>query len=371
MELDREGEGGEFAEKARGGVSLRRETRETGSFGMKTRWMMALAACAWGMAATGAVAAESAAPDEAAAETLNLYSGALADGDYSKALFFVDMTSLRQYLLTRRMGELKAKNPGLTAKDLEEMSATIQTRELAPGNLRGILAGMWKQARYEGMTWEAKDWTKTPGGENEWLAKVEGKRPDGSEVKFAAGLRKSGDEWLVAPDIVERLTAALPLRAPQEVPMPDEVGDAVEAYWKAWKAGELEEAWKMMSEGFRAKHPLAGFVEQSGALVATTGTPVAWTQEHCRELAPGLLGLGFLLTAKEPFRALMMFRKGNDGAWALEDLQFRRVAAAPQVPAAGNGAGAEAVPAGTDGPEGSLAPDLKVKGLTTDFKTAL
>lgn len=369
MVLDREGEGGEFAETGARGCPSAEETRETGSFGMKTRWMMVLAACAWGMAAAGAVAADQApdqAPDEAAAETLGLYAGALADGDYSKALFFVDMTSLRQYLLSRRMGELKARNPGLTSKDLEEMSATIQTRELAPGNLRGILGAMWKQARYEGMTWEAKEWKRLPGEEEEWLARVEGKRPDGSEVVFAAGLRKSGDEWLVAPDIVERLTAALPLRAPQEVPMPDEVAAAVEAYWGAWKAGELEEAWKMMSEGARAKQPLAGFLEQAGALVAATGTPVAWTQEHCRELAPGLLGLGFLLTAKEPFRSVMVFRKGEDGAWALEDIQFRRASAPETRPVV--------VPAGAGGADatgGSLAPDLKVKGLTSDFKTSL
>ena len=328
---------------------------------MKTRWLIILAACAWGMAAAGTVVADSA-PD-AAAETLELYAGALSEGDYSKALFFVDMTSLRQYLLSRRLGELKAKNPGLTSKDLEEMSATIQTRELAPGHLRGILAGMWKQARYEGMTWETKDWTKTPGGEDEWLAKVEGKRPDGSEVAFAAGLRKSGDEWLVAPDIVERLTAALPLRAPQEVPTPDAVAATVAAYWGAWKAGELEEAWKMMSEGYRAKRPLAVYVEQAGALVAETGTPVAWEQEHCRELAPGLLGLGFLLTAKESFRAVMVFHQGEKGEWLLEDVQFRR--ATVEKKRTGE------VPATSAEPAGIAAPDLKPKGLTSDFKTAL
>ncbi len=329
---------------------------------MKTRWLIILAACAWEMAAGAAVAAEHA-PDPAAVETLELYTGALSEGDYSKALFFVDMTSLRQYLLTRRLGELKAQNPGLTSKDLEEMSATIQTRELAPGHLRGILAGMWKQARYEGMTWETKDWAKTPGAEDEWLAKVAGKRPDGSEVAFAAGLRKSGDEWLVAPDIVERLTTALPLRAPQEVPTPDAVEAAVEAYWGAWKAGELEEAWKMMSEGYRAKRPLAGYVEQAGALVAETGTPVAWEQEHCRELAPGLLGLGFLLTAKESFRAVMVFHQGENGEWLLEDVQFRRAASGKK--------GTGAVPATPAGPAGIVAPDLKTQGLTSDFKTPL
>lgn len=336
-------------------------------------WRMAvLAACALGMASAAASAAEGQAPEEGAAETLELYAGALADGDYSKALFFVDMTTLRQYLLSRRLGELKAKNPGLTSKDMEEMSATIQTRELAPGNLRGVLAAMWKQARYEGMTWEAKDWTRLSGDGEEWVAKVAGKRPDGSEVAFAAGLRKSGDEWLVAPDIVEKLTAALPLRAPQEVPMPEPVAETVKAYWEAWKAGDLETAWGLMAEGYKASHPLAQFVERAGALVAASGTPAAWTEEHCRELAPGLLGLGFLLTAREPYRSVMVFKQVGDGEWSLEDVQFRPASAAAEgtrsVPVQIPAAEKKAVPAGTDG---GLAPDLKTKGLTSDFKTAL
>lgn len=340
---------------------------------MKHFGLTVLAACALCMAA-GARAESAAAPDAGAEETLGLYAGALADGDYSKALFFVDMTTLRQYLLSRRMGELKARNPGLTSKDLEEMSATIQTREVAPGRLRGVLAEMWKQARYEGMTWEAKDWKRLAGEGEEWLARVEGKRPDGSEVAFAAGLRKSGDEWLIAPDIVERLTAALPLRAPQEVPMPEPVAETVKAYWEAWKAGDLETAWGLMSEGHKASHPLSQFVERAGAVVAACGTPAAWTVEHCRELAPGLLGIGFLLTAREPFRSVMVFKQDGDGAWGLEDAQFRPVSAAePQsVPVQTVPAAAEKkVPAAAPAAGGSLAPDLKTKGLTSDFKTAL
>ena len=332
---------------------------------MKIRWMAVLAACAWGLAA-GASAEGASAPDEAAAETLDLYAGALAEGDYSKALFFVDMTSLRQYLLSRRMTELKARNPGLTSKDLEEMSATIQTRELAPGNLRGIMGGMWEQARYGGMTWEATDWKRVPGGgEGEWLARVEGHRPDGSELAFAAGLRKVGDEWMVAPDIVERLTEAMPLKAPPEVPTPDAVASAVEAYWGAWKAGDLEAAWQMMSDGFRAKCPLAKFVEFAGTIVADTGTPVAWEQEHCREVGRGVLGLGFLLTARVPLRSVMVFRQGEDGAWLLEDVQFRKGAKA------GAGEESKATPGVPTAPAGGLAPDLKAKGLTSDFKTSL
>ena len=346
-----------------------------GTFRMKTWWMAVLAAGAVVMASAGSWAAEGQSPEAGAAETLELYAGALADGDYSKALFFVDMATLRQYLLSRRMGELQAKNPGLTSKDLEEMSATIQTRELAPGNLRGILAAMWKQARYEGMTWEAKDWTRLSGDGEEWLAKVAGKRPDGTEVAFAAGLRKSGDEWLVAPDIVEKLTAALPLRAPQEVPMPEAVAETAKAYWEAWKAGDLEAAWGLMAEGYKAAHPLAQFVETAGALVASSGTPAAWTEEHCRELAPGLLGLGFLLTAREPFRSVMVFKQDGDGAWSLQDVQFRPASAGAegtrQVPVHIPAAEKKAAPAGAGGANGGLAPDLKTKGLTSDFKTAL
>lgn len=330
---------------------------------MKTKWMAAVAA--FGMAVAGwgeasAVAAEE--PEEGAKETLELYSGALAEGDYSKALFFVDMNALRQYLLTRRMAELKSRNPGLTSKDLEEISATMQTRELSPGNLRGVMGGLWEQSGVKGMTdWKTTDWVPVAGAEGEWVARVEGMRADGRPLAFAAGLRKAGDEWMIAPDIVERMTAATMVRTPREVPMPDEVGAVVAAYWEAWKAGDLEGAWKLMGEGYRERNALGGFVEKSGALVAETGTPVRWELEHCRELGPGVLGLGFLLTGREPFRAVMVFQKKGEGEWVPEDVQFRR-----ESEMKAGGAKSEAVPGGA-----VTAPDLKPKGLKTDLKTAL
>lgn len=323
---------------------------------MNTRWMAALAAFGMAVAGWGAAPAGAAEePEEGAKETLDLYAGALSEGDYSKALFFVDMNALRQYLLTRRMAELKARNPGLTAKDLEGISATMQTRELSPGNLRGVLGGLWEQTGVKGMKeWKATDWVPVAGKEGEWVARVEGMRADGRPLAFAAGLRKTGDEWMVAPDIVERMTEPM-ARVPREVPMPDEVGAAVEAYWGAWKAGDLEGAWNLMGEGYRERHALGEFVEKSGAMVAETGTPMVWQLEHCRELGPGVLGLGFLLTGKEPFRSVMVFRKTAEGEWVLEDVQFRREA---EMPGAAVG-GAVA------------APDLKPTGLKTDLKTEL
>ena len=338
---------------------------------MKTRWMAALAACGMAVSMWGVAEEPKAeAPEAGAAETLELYAGALAEGDYSKALFFVDMGALRQYLLTRRMAELKARNPGLTAKDLEEISATLQTRELSPGNLRGVMGGLWNQAGVKGMTgWKATEWVPVSGADGEWVARVEGMRADGRALAFAAGMRKVGDEWMVAPDIVERMTAATMARVPQEVPMPDEVSAAFESYWGAWKEGDLETAWNLMGEGYRARHSLGEFVEKAGALVAETGTPAAWKVEHCRALGPGLLGLGVLLTGREAFRSVMVFQKPEDGKWSLEEVQFRKEAEmrgmGEAIPS-GAAKGDVAVPGGA-----VTAPDLKLKDLKTDFKTAL
>lgn len=307
------------------------------------------------------------APEAAAEATLGTYMDALAAGDWSKALFFVDLGALRKSLLERRMADLKAHNPGLGAKDLEEISATLQTRELEPGRVRGILAELWKNDGMEGMEWTVAAWRSLESLEaGAWLARVACKTSAGGEKDVLTGMRKGEDGWMVAPDLTERLSAAAaPVRGPAvppEVPLPEAVRVLAEGYWTDWRAGNWGEVWKRMSARHRQAVGEEQFVARCEALAMRMGMPSGWKLQHCKPLRPGMLGLGYGVSARGEYQALMIAVQGEDG-WSLEDVQVRK--------AAEEGAAAPLAPAATGGAARPYASDFKAGGLKSDFKTPL
>jgi len=302
------------------------------------------------------------APSADAAETLGIYADALAAEDWSKALFLVDLPPLRQALLDRRLAELRAGNPALTAKDLEEVSATLQTRELAPSRLKGILAGLWQHEGYAGMSWTAEGWSRA--GDGAWLARVGFQDKEGAHREMLVGLREGEDGWVIAPDLLERMAAVRPVRIPAEVPLPDDVAALTEAYWQARKAGNHGEAWALMGTRFRETQPPEEYAKRSVGIEMETGTPVAWKLLHCRQLGPGVLGLGYALTTtRGEFQTVMVAVKEGE-RWTLADVQWRKAEGGGET---GAGAG------GAEGAGGArpFSTDLKAGGLKTDLKTPL
>ncbi|MBR6021542.1 MAG: hypothetical protein IK066_03890 [Kiritimatiellae bacterium] len=311
-------------------------------------------------------------PAEEAVATLEAFLGAQKEGEWSKALYFVDLANLRSSLLERRLAELKKTTPGLSGKDLEEISAVLQTRELAPARVRGILADLWEQQGLKGKGWSVEGWLATPDlGQGTWLARV--RRGDAENGRDElVGMRLGDDGWQVAPDLMERVAAVQAAsagrRVPAEVPMPEEVASLVEGYWQAWREGRPEAAWEAMGEKYREANPLDAYLARAAAISARWGVPVAWKVEHCRELGTGLLGLGYAVTAKIPLQALVIVTRGPNG-WTLADVQLRPADAAG-APDGGAGAGAKG--GGVSGGDAHrFAPSLKPAGLKTDLKTNL
>lgn len=306
-------------------------------------------------------------PEAEAAETLVLFLRALADDDFSKALFLTDIDGLRSYLLERRLADLKRANPSLAQKDLAEISSTFQMRELAPDRVKGILVQGWKANELKGMTWKIASWTPAPGGpDTGTIATVIASKANGEDQRIPFGLRKSpaDGEWIIAPDILEKLTEGRPA-APQEVPMPDPVAKVVESFWTAWTAGKPDEAWALMSPAARARVSMEALAEHYAKVTGIYGAVESWKIEHVRQISADLLAIGLGLTTRTPTQSIMLFKldplKIN---WALEDVQFRAVQ---------GGSGAPAMrPSASDRPTApaptpsSFAPSFK-----TDFKPDL
>ena len=64
-------------------------------------------------------------PEPAAAALVEAYLPLLAAGQYEPALQLVDLRGMRQYLLDRRLNDLRAKNPELTEQELQSLERQI------------------------------------------------------------------------------------------------------------------------------------------------------------------------------------------------------------------------------------------------------
>ena len=269
-------------------------------------------------------------PEPAAAELAATYLSRLAAGQYEEALALNDLRGMRQYLLDRRLSELKAKNPELTQKDLDEMSAQLQVNELNPARLREILLGVMREAAYQGMTWKILAFAPAPEQAGSHLVRIDTRTAAGKEKPILLGIKKLGEQWFVAPEVVEELMARKPvIQVVPNVPPPPEVAAQVEQFWKQWQSGELDSAYPLLSPEYRNRVPLLTFLQQAQDLIAKAGVPAAWSIVQCRELAPDILGLGVNVNGSTTgIQSLMIFKKTGE-TWILDDVQYRPAGSQP------------------------------------------
>ena len=274
-------------------------------------------------------------PEPAAAALVESYLPLLAAGQYEEALALNDVRGMRQYLLNRRLEDLKARNPELTAKEIEEISAQLQMNDLNPARLQAILLDMLEKAGYEGMTWRIRGFAPAPNGAEGFLASIEARTPAGKEKPVLLGLKKLGEQWLISPETIEELGRKVVAPGVQRLPPPEPVAAAVDAFWSRWQAGELNEAYEMFGEEYRRQEPLLAFLQQAQDFIAQAGVPTSWKIVQCRVLAPDTLGLGVDIQGSTALRpTILIFRKLGE-TWTLTGGQFQMPPARGSAPAAG------------------------------------
>ena len=276
-------------------------------------------------------------PEPAAGALVETYLPLLAAGQFEQALALNDVRGMRQYLLNRRLEDLKAKNPELTAQEIEDISAQLQVNDLNPARLQAILLDMMKKAAFEGMTWRIRGFAPAPNGAEGFLASIEARTPEGKERPVLLGLKKLGDQWLISPEIIEELGRKVVVPGVQRLPPPAPVAAAVDAFWTRWQAGELNEAYDMFGEEFRRQVPLLAFLQQAQDFIAQIGVPTSWKIVQCRVLAPDTLGLGVDVQGSTALRpTIQIFRKTGE-TWVLAGGQFQMPAPRSPQPAAAPG----------------------------------
>jgi hypothetical protein len=289
-------------------------------------------------------------PEAGAAALVETYLPLLASGQFDQALTLNDLRGMRQYLLDRRLSELKTKNPELTPENIEQMSVQIQINDLNPSRLEQILRDVMIESAFEGMTWSVRGYAPAPEGIEGYLASIDAKTADGKEKPILLGIKKLGEQWMVAPEVIEQLTGRQPVvRMLPNLTPPGEVAAAVDVFWKHWQAAEMNEVYEMLGPEYRGRVPLLSFLQQAQEVIAKVGMPSSWAIVQCREVAPAVLGLGVTVQGSmAPMQTIMVFRKTGE-TWVLEDSQFRPVP--PKAPPAMSSASPLARP--------ELRPDLK------------
>lgn len=269
-------------------------------------------------------------PEPAAAALVEAYLPLLAAGEFEQALAWNDLRGMRQYLLERRLADLKAKTPELTAQDLEDMSAQLQLNELNPARLQVILLDLMKEAAYEGMTWRIRGYAPAPEADATYLVGVDARTAEGRDKPVWLGIRKLGDQWRIAPDLVEALgrrQTAVHMVPPEEVP--GAVAERVHAFWKHWQTGDMNEAYALLGSVYRARMPLLAFLQQAQPFLEQTGVPVGWQIVQGLESGPVNLAVGVNLQGSiATLPTLMVFRKTGE-TWVLDDLQLQMPRLAP------------------------------------------
>ena len=272
-------------------------------------------------------------PEPGAALLVNAYLPFLAAGDFPQALALNDLRGMRQYLLERRIGELKAKNPELSDVDIEKMSAQIQVNDLAPARLQEILLQIMKESNFTGMKWNIRGYAPAPDTIGGYLVSINALTFDGKEKPILLGIKKLGEEWRVAPEVVEELMGRKPVIKPAPtVTPPGEVLAVVDAFWKQWQEGKLDDAYAQFGAEYRARVSPLAFLQQAQSVIAQNGVPSSWSVVQCREIAPEVLGLGVdVQCSTAPMQTIMVFRKMGE-TWVLLDSQYRTPSAGPVPP---------------------------------------
>lgn len=262
-------------------------------------------------------------PEPAAATLLETYLSFLTQGDLNSALALQDLRGMRQYLLDRRLAELKAKTPELTDADLQELSAQIQLNDLAPARLQHILLGILNEAGYPGMTWSIRGYARAPDDMDGYLASIESRTATGKDKPILVGLVKLGDEWRISPSVVEEMMSRrATLHVGPTIAPPSEVAALADGFWSRFQTGDLDTIYADMSAAYRARVPLLTFLTHAQTFLEKTGIPASWTLVRAIETQPQVLFLGVQVQgAKQLQPTLMVFRK-TGATWTTDDIQF-------------------------------------------------
>ena len=155
------------------------------------------------------------------------------------------------------------------------------------------------------------------------VVRVQIRSADGQEKPLLLGIKKLGERWMIAPDLVEAILARqAATQAGTRVTPPAPVVDLAGKFWTHWQEGTLDEAYKLFSPKFRSRISLLQFLQRSQDFLAQIGTVSSWQVGQGLANNAGLLWVAVYVQGEGDPRPVLMAFTLEGETWQLADIQM-------------------------------------------------
>ena len=153
-----------------------------------------------------------------------------------------------------------------------------------PARLQDIMRQVLEDNGYAGMTWRIRGYAPAPATAGGHLVSIDARTAAGQEKPILLGIQKLGEQWMVAPAVIEAFMGNKPVvHALPGVRPPAEVAQQIASFWKYWQSGELNDAYSLFSVEYRGRVPVLSFLQQAQEVIERIGIPATWSIVNCRE----------------------------------------------------------------------------------------
>ncbi|HBA83512.1 MAG TPA: hypothetical protein DCZ95_05390 [Verrucomicrobia bacterium] len=265
---------------------------------------------------------------------VNAYLEALAAGRYDEAIEMTDFRGMANYLISRRLAELRAANPDITPEDEEKLTASFREKEVSMERLKTVAREMIEELKPQGMTWEIKQILRPDPKRNAYVVNYQIDKPGEQPRPATLGIEKIGPQWYVEPHLAEQLASA---NAPKPIPPPPSVVEFGNFFWNDWKNGDLEKAHNRLTDALKQRIPLLAFLENGQKLMTDLGMLDSWKLIFCGSVGADRMAVSYELTFTKGLGKSNIALLQTEQGWMIEGFQLQRVSpgAAPARPKVG------------------------------------
>lgn len=256
----------------------------------------------------------------------------VAAGRVDEAAAMTDYRGMATYLVSRRMEELKRKDPDMLPEEEEELAAGLRMNEVSDERLQTVVREMIRELNGRGMQWDIKQVMKPEKVPNAVLISYVIKKAGQAPRPAMLGLQKIGPQWYFAPHLMEQVALA---NAPTPIDPPPTVVEFGNFFWTFWQNGELDRAHALFTDSLKERLPILPFLENGAKLTTDLGPLSTWKLTFCGSISTNMLSANYdLAFAKGNAQANIGLVQTPEG-WRMEGFQLQRVQTPPPGPRRG------------------------------------
>ena len=245
--------------------------------------------------------------------TVTEYLNLLAAGDYDAAVEMSDFDGLAEHLLQQRLIVLRQGKKPMTPEEEEVLIRGMRERELSRDNLKKVLTQILEEMDPKGMAWTIMKTGQSPITPSGLIVVYEVRKPERPTFRSQVGLVKKLGKWIIAPQIVEQMTAR-PTGA-RKVDAPAFATRLADEFWTGWKSGNPNASYALFSSQMQTMVTTNKFKETVDGLLQERGSLNTWKINSCIELQTNLLNIIFELDFIKGNTKALLSLFDEEGTW--------------------------------------------------------